>query len=148
MPGFDLENILSYRKFVENQIKNELGSVEALLRQEEAQCLETKYRKDQAEQSFRNRINHGASAIQYRIHKDYMEELKKNILRQQCRIQEIELKTHQIRENLMAATKDKKMMQKLKEKRMQDFTYMEKRKETAMLDDLSTGAYIRNREAV
>ena len=148
MSGFELENILNYRKYIENQIKNELGRVAAMLRLEEAQYMDKRDHKDQAEKAFQNRINHGASASQFRIHLEYMEKLNNHILQQQDRIHEIKLKKHQIREDLIIAAKEKKIMEKLKEKRMQDFLYMEKKNETAILDDFSSGAYIRTGEKI
>lgn len=146
MAGFELESILKYREYNENEIKNELGSIETLLKKEQEDYQNMIVGKDQIEKKFQHQLNHGATVIQCRLYFEYIEAIKRGLQLQKEVIRGIEQKMHQKREELITAMKDKKMMLKLKEKRLQINDYMEKRKQTAKLDDFSAGLYIRNRE--
>lgn len=132
---FRLQKLLDIREARENEIKNELMKILALQNKERVfqdelrnkiQHYETGYRDMQKKGSFRSE---DALAVLR-----FADVSRKAIDEAERRIEKLEPEVHRIRELLVIASRDKKVVEKLKERKFEEYNY-ELNKEIAKEND-------------
>lgn len=140
---FKLEPVLNYRKRVFDQVQDEFFSarnilIEAInelenIQQEEKEHKDTLKKKQKGYLDIANLVIH----MRYLAHLNRMKKIKLEDVKNK------ENELNKVRENLIKVAKDKKILEKLKEKRLLDFTIEELKVEQKEYDETAILKYTR-----
>lgn len=132
---FNLQRLLDYRETVEEALLAELAAVRAEHEREQAKLAEMVSARERARQKMRKRLSSGSSEDIKQTH-TYLQQLTKQVTAQEellCRIAERrERKT----EEVIEAAKDRKVLERLREYKVQEHRLEAARLEQKFLDDL------------
>lgn len=135
---FPLQAVLKHRKILENLAQKEFSQIQALLLEEE---LHLKHLENQLHESFlaAGVASTAGGTLSARL--DQITEFKKLqgvlILKQKARVQEIQNMVEAKREILRAAAVEYKIMERLREKKFDEFRHTMQIEEQKELDELS-----------
>jgi len=133
---FHLQKLLDYRIDVEEEKKEALGLALKRLDDEKKVLGELKGKQKEMSRTFEKKTSQGLSANELKLLADFIDYYKRGIKQQKIRIKMAEDYAAACREELIKATQDKKMLEKLKEKDYQKYLYNEQKKEEKLVDDL------------
>ncbi len=141
---FRLEKVLEVRRRKEEEKEKELASLKKELRREE-EFLE-KLRKETsliAERigAFQKVDDESLNLEELRREYDYLEVLRNKITRHLNTVEKLMIKIEEKRKELIEASKERKIMEKLKDKQYRKFRSEEERKERKVLDEIGTLNY-------
>ncbi|KRQ87056.1 flagellar biosynthesis chaperone [Caloramator mitchellensis] len=137
---FKLQNVLDYRSDVEERIKREFAAALQNYIQQEKILNELINTKDQNLFKPKN----FKTVVEYQNYTRFMEFLEQRIESQRENINRAKEKLNKKREELIKATKDKGIIEKLKEKAYDEFLFEEGKKEQKLNDDYALYSYIRH----
>jgi len=138
---FRLESVLEFRKRKEDQRKKELGLLKQFLQKEQAFLKELEEKmiqsqgKMQAEQA--GTLNMELIMNYYY----YLTNMKEKILNQIALIEELIMRIEQKREDLITASKERKIMEKLKDNQYKEFRELLEKWEAKAIDEMATNQY-------
>lgn len=135
---FPLQAVLKHRKILENLAQKEFSQVQALLLEEE---LHLQHLESQLHESFMTAGAASAAGGTLSAKLDQITEFKKLqgvlIINQKKRVQEVQNMVESKREILRAAAVEYKIMERLREKKLEEFKYSMQIEEQKELDELS-----------
>lgn len=139
---FRLESVLELRKRIEEQRKKELASLRELLRKEQDFLKELETKTVEALQGMKECQKGTIFNIEevmryYRYFTFCRDKIKEQISIIEGLIASVEKK----REDLVAASKERKILEKLKENQLHEYKVMMDSWETKMIDELATNGY-------
>ena len=140
---FGLEKVLELRKYHENEAKIELGRAMGILAELEARIRGIGQELARAEEA---QFSPGNSAVvmqQYMRYLLRLENTKEQLLKEAAMA---ELKVEQARELFIEASRERKVLDKLKEKQKEKYRKEMLTQEAKALDDIRRPALIGNRE--
>ncbi len=140
---FKLETVLKVKIRAEELKKEALRAAEQLAAEatQELAACEEKARLAQAD--YQKRLEGRLQPQLLLEYQRYGAFLNGEIQRAATVLQEANQKVTTARESLITATKERKALEKLKEKAYQDYLQKELREENKFLDELGTGRYLR-----
>jgi len=134
---FELEQVLKYRREIERMrklefadAKKELDHAHDKLNEEENATADTaeQFIKCQSELS---------NIEEMRRYADFFAKKREDIKRQKVRVEQLGVVLDERRETLIDATKDKKVLETMKEKKAREFRIGMEQKEQAFMDEIS-----------
>lgn len=134
---FKLQTVLKYRKTLEEQAQQrlaELLAVDGRLRQQQGEIsthLEGLTRQLEEKQQG------GLSVLELRLYEDQIVHQQQLINQIQRQLEEVGVQLNERRQELMVAARERKMIEKLKEKQLAEYLQKLDRKERNMLDEIS-----------
>jgi len=142
---FRLDNVLEFRKQVEDQYKRELASLKLLLLKEEKFLRDLEQKKAAMQETLKAQQCDTLNMDEILNYYNYLSVCRQKIVDQiavinQC-IELIETK----RNELVNASKEKKIIEKLKDNQYQEFKQLLDRIETKMIDEIATSGYTHKR---
>ena len=141
---FRLQKLLDMREAKETEIKHELMKVLNVQNQERIFQDELKSRINQYETKYGEKIKKGTlSAEEMMSFMRYNDVSRKAIIESQKRVEKIEPEVRRIREKLVIASREKKIVEKLKERKLQEFNYEFNREQFKENDDMNQKIYQR-----
>ena len=141
---FDLEKILKLRKHYEDEAKIELGRAVGILSELESRLFAIGRERVRAQEA---QFFPGNSADEIRQYSYYILRLD-NITEQLLReVAAAQLKVEEAREAFLEASRERKVFDKLKEKRQKEYRKEMLAAETKALDDISSSIFARRRES-
>ncbi len=138
---FHLQQILNFRRQHEETKEFELAQTRRVLRQEEERLAFFRNRRDQCQQELLGRQKAGVSPGEISIYHAYAEHMKEKI---QLQIEALETARKQVeekKEEVLAARKDRKILDRLREKKHQVFLADSRRQERKQLDEVAVGRF-------
>jgi len=146
--NFKLQKLLDFREAKENEVKNELSKVLMKQNVERNKQQELQQGINREKGNLRERMVAGkASVSEVMMFEKYIDMSLKAIEAAERKIQEIEPEVQEVRSRLVEATKEKKIVEKLKEKRHEEYLYNMNREIAKENDDMNQKIFARNREA-
>ena len=133
---FRLQKLLDYKIKIEEEKKNKLGSAIKRLEKEKHRMAELKRELSDMQSLFHEKTSQGMAVNELKILANYIDYYKRGIKEQKVRIRMAEDYLSICREELIAATREKKMIEKIKEKDYSKYLYEEQKKEEKLVDDL------------
>ena len=133
---FRLQKLLDYKTKVEEEKKNKLGSAVKRLEKEKRRMAELKREFSNMQSLFHEKTSQGMAVNELKILANYIDYYKRGIKAQKVRIKMAEDYLSACREELIAATRGKRMIEKLKEMDYSKYLYEEQKKEEKLVDDL------------
>jgi len=133
---FKLQKLLDFRTNIEEEKKNQLGLALKRLEQEKARLSELKARQREMDKVYKEKTSQGIAVNELKLLMNYIDYYKRGIKEQRTRIKMAEDYASACREELIKATQEKKMIEKLKEIDYSKYLYEEQKKEEKFIDDL------------
>ncbi|MDD3706333.1 MAG: flagellar export protein FliJ [Clostridiaceae bacterium] len=133
---FKLQKLLDYKIKIEEDKKNKLGSALKRLENEKRRMIKLKKEFNEMEDLYRQKTSQGMSVNELKILANYIDYYKRGIKEQKVRIKMAEEYVTVCREELINATREKEMIEKLREKDYSKYLYEEQKKEEKLIDDL------------
>jgi len=141
---FTLQRLLDMREAKETEIKHELMKVLSLQNKERVLQDELRSKINRYEVQHSEKIKKGFfSAEEVIMLMRYTDVSRKAIIESQRRIDELQPEVDRIREKLVAASRDKKVVEKLKDRKFEEFEYEYNREQAKENDDMNQKLYHR-----
>lgn len=141
---FTLQRLLDMREATETRIKNELMKV--LGEQNKERIIQDEMRStiSRYEVKYSERLKKGVfSTDEVMSLMRYTDVSRKAIVESQLRIEGLQPEVDRIRETLVIASRDKKVVEKLKARRLEEFEYEFNREQAKENDDMNQKLYHR-----
>ncbi len=132
---FNLESLLDHRRFIEESKQRNLASIQHEFNQAEKRLIELKQNQTQLMQDFKHRLNSSMQSYEFMMLRTYVSRLTNEIESQQEIIRQITTQLNTARIELLSARKDRKSLEKYKEKKKQDFIRKMAKKEQKLLNE-------------
>ena len=147
---YNLQSVLKYRNIREDQEKEAFGKAEQKYKEELKKEEEIKHFQTEKYSELRGQISDGKSIDfqQVLMRKSHLEVLKGQVEEQEKTREEAEEKKEEKREDLVKAVKDRKILDKDKEKKKEQWEKVMKKAEEEFLNEVATIAHVRkNKES-
>ncbi len=140
MFDFKLEKVLDYRENIEKKSKEEFSQILAIYNREKEELEKLNFKK----QIIQNKeyTKNLKTANDLRIYQRYLMYIEKSIEEKIHDLENAEKELEKSRLNLIKSTKDKKIIEILKENAFEDYLSEENRIEQKNLDDIALRGYI------
>lgn len=133
--GFELHQVLSYRTDLERLRKQEFAAARQDLDQASDKLEQQRNEAATLARDFAERNGQLNSVVELQLYADFFARKREEIKQQQERVTALDRILEDRRDDLVQATKDKKVLEALKEKKMQAFRQEMQRKERDFLDE-------------
>ena len=141
---FKLQSILELKIKLEDEEKRKLADLMQLQAQEERVLQHLQQTRLQRIAEFKEKQSQGGIDVtELQMYAYIIEKLKNDIINQQLRLKEIAIMIEQQRQVLIKATQERKIYEKLKEKRQNIWNEEEEYEEKKLIDELATIKYAR-----
>lgn len=141
---FKLQRLLDIREAKETEIKNELMKVLALQNKERMLQDELRTKISRYENQYSEKIREGKfQADQMMSIMRYTDVARKAIVEAEIRIESYQPEVDRVRDKLVAASRDKKIVEKLKERKHAEFEYEFNKEIAKENDDMNQKLYQR-----
>ncbi|BCS55824.1 flagellar export protein FliJ [Geobacter sp. SVR] len=134
---FELEQVLKYRLEIERLRKHEFASAKRDLEQAHEQLQQQEAYVHDLAREFSQRQRELESIDELRRYVDFLTRKKNDISKQKERVHWLGSVLHERRGVLVDATKDKKVLESLKEKKAQEFRQAMERLEQSFMDEIA-----------
>jgi flagellar FliJ protein len=141
---FKLQKLLDYKISIEEEKKNELSLAVERLEEAKHKLAELKQKQNEMNREFQEKSSCGMPVNELKLLANYIDYYKRSIKEQRIKIKMAEDHLSACREELIKATQEKKMIEKLKEIDYGKYLYGEKKKEEKLVDDLVSYKESRN----
>lgn len=144
---YNLEKVLHYRGIKEKQEQDKFAKAEEKFKEEREKEVELKDFQQEKYSELRESMSggHTLDFANLNMRRAHLENLKEKVTEQEKVREEAEEKKDEQREVLIGAVKDRKILDKDKEKKNVQWKDIMKKEETKFLDDVATIGYDRNR---
>jgi len=132
---FDLEKLLSLRKFKEEEIRVELGKVRSTIEKALSKKADFQAEYERALMEMRDKTGQ-MSAHEIQQFYRYLSGLKGYMKNQDLIVSDLRNYEKEIIEKYKDAMKDRKILEKLKEKKLDEYKYEAKKKEKKEIENL------------
>lgn len=142
MYQFKFEPLLNHRRYQEEVLQKELADLKKRLQSEQHQLRRLKKKKRRNVQLLEARQKQGRPASELKLYVDFIDHLTAELKAQAERVMEAQRRFDATRQELMAAMKKRKVLEKLKEKGQQAYEQTQSKKERSLLDDVAGHQFI------
>jgi flagellar FliJ protein len=143
MYKFTLEPVLNHRKIIEEELQKELADLKRRL-VDEKRKLETYERaKSRSLAELQQKQEEGITAPEILLYESFIERLSRDLDKQKERVLGAEQKVDQKLEDLVAATKRRKTLDKLKEKGLEKYRRELLKNEQDFLNEVAVNRFNR-----
>jgi flagellar protein FliJ len=134
---FKLEQVLNYRSEVEKIRKQEFASAKQAFEHASNRLMQQKERVAQLSREFTALQGELGCIEELRMYSDFFAWKREDIKCQEHKVDQLDQVMSDQREHLLSATKDKKVLESLKDKKAKEFKLQMEQKEQAFLDEIS-----------
>ena len=138
---FKLQNLLNWKKNLEELSQMRLTEKLKQLRFEEEEIQRLIEQRSTYQQELQEKSRQGLSAAEYLTYQYYLERTLQDLLLQEEKKEITTREAEGEREKLMALTKQKKILEKLREKRLRKFMLQSEREERSKNDETVISRY-------
>jgi flagellar FliJ protein len=135
--GFKLEQVLNYRCEIEKMRKQEFASAKREFEHADDRLRREKEHVDNLSAEFCHRQGELESVQELRMYLDFFARKRADIKNQKEQLDQLDNIVNDRRAFLLDATKDKKVLESLKEKKAKEFKLMMDQKEQSFMDEIS-----------
>ena len=135
--NFKLQTVLKYRKTLEEQAQQRLAeflAVESALRVKQE---ETNAHLKRLNGQLLEKQKQGLSILELRLYEDQIDHHRQQHEQRQQQLAEMQVLLNERRQELLVAARERKIIEKLKEKQLAEYLRNLDRKERIMLDEIS-----------
>lgn len=140
---FNLQRVLEIRKHKEELLKNQLSALSREYIHEDSLLSELKTRHRLYLDKMRTRQGMSILIEEMLWYYSYLEHLDNCIKRQKMKLLELLQRIEETRAKVIKASKDRRILERLREKRLMEFKREEERRDGAFLDEIAISMYVR-----
>lgn len=146
MPKFDfrLNSVLRLKTQLEDNAKNNLAAATRVLTQREHYLNELKDANEASFNKLNSETNSGISVNQVRNYNNYFTMMKSKIANQKENVNNAKKDVDIKRESLVKAVQERKILDKLKEKKYQEYTKELGKEDQVLIDELNSFKFKNN----
>ena len=144
MYRFNLQVLLDYRKRVEEGIQIELSHVQRKLEEERQLIISYREEKNFYEEELLKREEREIDIEEGILYRDYLKGMRIKIKKQEEIVARMRIEFDKKREELLAVTKNRKILEKVKEKDWNKFARELARREGMFIDEVGIRGYQKN----
>ena len=134
---FELEQVLVYRREMEKMRKQEFATSKRNFEQAGDDLRREEEQVDGLSEEFRCRQKELGNIDEMRMYSDFFARKREEIKNQKELIEQLDVVMNERREDLLEASKDKKVLESLKDRKARDFRMEMEQKERNFLDEIS-----------
>lgn len=135
--SFNLQALLNWKRDLEERSQTRLAEKARKLRIVEDHLERLRHERSSCEETLRKRSSGGIAASEFLLYREFLEHRGEALLAGKGRRDEIAREVEKEREILLGLMKEKKILERLKEKRRKAFEWEMDKKEAKEQDDLS-----------
>jgi flagellar FliJ protein len=139
--SFPLQALLNWKQSLEEYCQMRLAEIIARLRAQEQEIEKLTLKRLSYEQKLKEKSQQGIGGEEYRLYKQFAEDSRRDLLSKEERKRGTLREIDKEREKLVTLTKEKKILEKLKEKQFKNFMYQAERAEQKQNDEMTTMKY-------
>jgi flagellar FliJ protein len=128
--------LLDYRKRIEEGFQIELSLIQKELENARQALLTSRQEKTRYEEELAEKESREVNLQESILYRDYLRGIRKKIQEQRDRVATIKIEFDKKQEELLAATKNRKVLEKVKEKHTKEFMQELQKKERAFVDEV------------
>ena len=140
---FNLEPVLNHRRLVEETLQKDLAILKISLIDENERLITYEKSRVQLLEELQQIQKEGTTTSDILLYLPFIEQVSKDIERQKKRVLELEEKVEQNLKDLLEATKNKKALQKLKEKAFKTYNQKLIKNEQEFLNEVAVSQFNR-----
>ncbi|MDQ1327745.1 MAG: flagellar protein FliJ [Candidatus Poribacteria bacterium] len=134
---FSLETLQKYRKSIEDQRHLELASLREKQFLEEEKLCEIRDAQRTLQRNFQDKSG------KTKVYLLYLDDLSRQSIVQRKTISELSEKVIEARDNLVEASKSKKIIEKLRDQKYEQYRQYQVKQESKVLDEIATNRFSR-----
>ena len=138
---FSMESLLNLKLSLENKKKEELGHAITLLKLEKDKLFQLENKRNNVIDLYKKGSKDKIFVLELKNYNNYLLFIKKTIEEQLLIIKKAEINVEQKREEFINATKERKILDKLKEKHYENYLYEVKQEEQKIVDEIVSYNY-------
>lgn len=139
---FKMEKVLSIKKQLEESIKNELGKALKELQDQKDILWRLQDQKKDYIDNIKESMIKGISVQKMREFNAFISSFENKINNQKKVVNDVQLTADKIREELVKIMKEKKILETLREKKLEEFKLKERKQEELALGEVASYNYI------
>jgi len=140
---FALQPVLNHRKFIEEGLQKELSCLNESLADEKRKLQSLGKARIRFSEDLRNKTEENTNVSIIMLYVGFLERLLKDIEEQKKEILKAEEKAEKKRKEVVEAMKNRKSIEKLKEKKVREYTRVLLKKEQDFVNEISINRYNR-----
>jgi flagellar FliJ protein len=137
MYRFNLEPLLNHRRYLEEVLQKELADLKIRLETEKNKLWALRQKRRKTVLQLQENQTDGRPASEIKLYIDFVEQLLKEMKAQRQKILEAERLFNLKRQELVAAMKERKILDRLKEKGLQAYEQEQLKKERNLMDEVA-----------
>jgi len=138
MYRFNLEPLLNHRRYQEEVFQKELAGLKIRLTAEKDKLWVLRQKKRKYIQQLQEKQTEGCPASEIKLFVDFVDQLSKEMEAQRQNVLEAERDFNLKRQDLIAAMKKRKTLDRLKEKGLQAYEQEQFKKERSFMDEVAS----------
>lgn len=142
MYQFNLEPLLNHRRYQEEILQKDLADLKIRLAAEKEKLGVLRQKMRNTIRQLQKTQSAGKPASEIKLYVDFIERLSKEMEAQRKKVLEAERKFNQKRQDLIAAMKKRKTLDRLKEKDLQVYEKKQLKKERNLMDEVAVHQFI------
>jgi len=136
-----LQSLLNWKESLEEESRMTLAGKNRQLRRQEGEIRELAGQREENDRGLRQRMGKGILAQEYMMHKQFNEESYQDLAQKKLNKKQMEQEIEGERERLTGRMKERKILERLKEKRFKTFLNELEKLEQKNLDEVAIGTY-------
>ncbi len=141
--NFRLKKVLKHREIVENLRKEKLGKAKSELKKERDLLRKMEDTRRRTREELKERRSNLISLPEALIYETYLERMDEEVGLQTTKAVQLSQKVEKTRQDLLEASQEKKIVEKLKERREEEYSNEMKRFEQGLSDEASVNQFNR-----
>ncbi len=146
--GFRLESVLKLKTQVEDNAKNNLARAARELENQKNHLNELEHTKDESAKKLTTAVDKGIPVYQVKNYNNFFGLMKNKIINQKENVNNAQNDVDINREALVKAVQERKILEKLKEKKYQEFLIEQNKAEQLLIDELNSFKFKDGSEAI
>lgn len=138
---FKLQAVLNLKKQIESNLKNELGKAVQELERQKKKLKDIELKRAAYYQEINAKSSSGVSVGKLKEFSSYISLLNEKIEYQKNNVKCAQKSVDKYREQLIVAVQERKMMEKLREKKFEEFMKEQQRDEQKIIDEIASFNY-------
>jgi flagellar FliJ protein len=138
---YPLQALLNWKRSLEDYSQLKLAEMATRLKAQEEEIEKLTLKRLSYEQKLEEKAGQGILAGEFALYRQFGEESRKELLSQEERKRNILQEIDRERGKLLALTKEKKILERLKEKQFQKFSYEAERADQKTIDEITILKY-------
>ena len=137
MYRFNLEPLLNHRRYLEEVLQKDLAGLKIRLEAEKGKLWALRQKRRKTVLQLQEKQTAGRPASEIKLYIDFIEQLSKEMEAQRRNVLEAKRNFNLKRQDLVAAMKKKKILERLKEKGLQAYEQEQIKKERNLMDEVA-----------